>query len=148
MQRASDRLRKWRKKNVTNFHGINSLRNTLCPRTRQLRQLTTELTTPTHLAPPVLSRHETSSSRCRAERFHQAKPRSCHLFACFTRLLSANTILDPPRESFQLSGARSGAWSIRGCTPRSFTRARARARARAHVPFTWPKDMTRLYDRT
>lgn len=103
MQRASDRLRKWRKKNVTNFRDINSLRNTLCPRTRQapaVNDRANDLDAP--CAPVCLSRHETSSSRCRAKRFHQAKP--CHLLACFTRLLSANTILDPSRESFQLSG--------------------------------------------
>lgn len=143
MQRPSDRPRKWRKRSATNFRGINSLRNTPRPRTRQLRQLTTELTTPTHLA-PLSAYRATKPPHLAVEQSASIKPshRSRHLLACFTRLLFANTILDPPRESFQLSGrepARSGASGTRGCTLRSL--ARAPGSCSVYLP---PKDMTRL----
>jgi len=105
MQRASDRLRKWRKKERYKLPWyFNSLRNTLYPRTRQLRQLTTELMTPTHLAPSSAYHATKPPHLCRAKHFHQAKPRSCHSSRVSRDSCHANTILDPPRESFQLSG--------------------------------------------
>lgn len=92
---------------------------------------------PTHLAPPsaLIAPRENPHLAVGPECFHQTKPRSCHLLACFTRLLSANTMLDPGG-SFQLSGRSPiRCRSMKG-------RMHARSLARARVPSTWPRGTT------
>jgi len=59
--------------------------------------------TPTHLAPPS-AYHATKPPHLPVEQSASIKPRSCHSSRASRDSCHANTILDPPRESFQLSG--------------------------------------------
>lgn len=109
------------------------------PANRQLRQLTTELTTPMHLAPlsayratkpPHLAVEQSTSIKLSRDRAtsSRASRDSC------PRIQYS----DPPRESFQLSGRSS----IRCMKHKRMHASLVHScRARARAPSTWPKDM-------